>query len=289
MLIPTWQLLRDTVKQALNDDVPRLGAALSFYTMLSLGPLMVLLLTAAGWIYGADAARTEIHSAVLRIAGSEEADSIQSLLSSPPTAQSGLLAAILNIVVLLVGASSIFVQLQDAFNIIWKTPPKTDGTIREMVRKYSLSFLMLMGMALALILSATITAALAIADRMLHLLPHFMAGLIELANLGISLGIISLIFGLMFKFVPDRKIAWGDVWMGAVLTSILFNIGQFSISFYLSHTGLMSSYGAAGSLVALLVWVYYTAQISFFGAAFTCVYAHRYGSYRNEALPAAAR
>ncbi|WP_197488977.1 YihY/virulence factor BrkB family protein [Planctomyces sp. SH-PL14] len=275
----TWPLLKQTAAEWNEDRAPQLGAALAFYTALSLAPLLVLLLRIAAAIFGDDqAARLEIEHQTQSLMGEEGAEAIQAMIDNADDSQGGLVATILSLVTLLFGASGVFGQLQVSLNTIWEVEPKPGRGVWGFVRDRFLSFAMVLGVAFLLLVSLVVSAGLTFATSYLqHFLgeSQFLGGAL---NAIISTVVISVLFALMFKLLPDVKMAWKDVWLGAIVTAILFSLGKGAIGMYLGHSALSSSYGVAGSLVVLLVWVYYSAQILFFGAELTQVYANQYGS-----------
>jgi len=282
--LASWRLLVETVTRGIKDRVPQLGAALAFYAMLSVMPMLVLLLSAAGFFYGAEESGGHIDQLVMHYFGARQAEVVQNLLSMATQKQQvGTSLAIVNILILIFGASGVFTQLQDVLNYIWRTPARPGRAIIRMLKEHFLSFIMLLGTGLLMvtlvIASMILTAAINFATSLMPLFAKGVQSITLLANFGI----LTLVFAFTFKVIPAMKIAWCDVWIGAALASVLFGVGQFVIGFYLGHSGLIAGYGAAGSLVALLIWIYYSAQIYFFGAEFTYLYAHRFGSYKEIA------
>ncbi|HEY0984142.1 YihY/virulence factor BrkB family protein [Schlesneria sp. T3-172] len=272
-----WNLLRQTASDWSEDNVPRLGAALSFYTALSIAPLLVLSLRVAASVFGEEAARGEIESQIQSMIGEQGAEAIQSMLQSANQPETGTWATILGLVTLLFGASGVFGQLQESLNTIWDVTPKPGQGLWSFIRYRFFSMAMVMSFAFLLLVSLIISAGLSFAGGYLFNWLSQFEGLTQAANFVASLLVFTLLFAMMFKYVPDAEIKWKDVWLGAFMTAVLFNIGKFVIGLYLGRTTFASSYGVAGSLIVLLVWVYYSAQIIFFGAEFTQVYANRYG------------
>jgi membrane protein len=273
-------LLRNSFKEWNQDKCPQLGAALAYYTVFSLAPLIVVLLSVFGLIYGnVGQARERILDQLGYLVDSSGLKVIQDIANNVAQPKAGILAAAIGILVALFGASGIFGQLQDALNIIWEVKPKPDQGILGFIRTRFLSFAMVGGVCFLLLASLTLEGLL----RGLHsylqsVLPggHYLG----LAIFYIfDLAIILLLFAMIFRYLPDAKIAWRDVWIGAALTAILFLIGKFLLGLYLSSGAASSAYGAASSLVTLLLWIFYSAQILLFGAEFTKVYANRYGSH----------
>ncbi|MBA4017769.1 MAG: ribonuclease BN [Pirellula sp.] len=272
-----WSLVQQTAAEWNEDKVPRLGAALAFYTALSLAPLLVFTLQIAAIFFGDEAARGELVHQMHGLVGDDGAAAIQGMIAERKN-EDGTAVTLLGIATLLFGASGVFGQIQDSMNTIWEVRAKPGGGLLGMIRDRFLSFTMVLGIAFLLLVSLLISASLTALGTILHVLPEAWHWLGQAAEFVVSMMIITILFALMFKLLPDVKIGWNDVWLGASLTAALFMVGKFLIGLYLGHSALASSYGVAGSFVVLLVWVYYAAQIFFFGAEFTQVYANRYGS-----------
>jgi membrane protein len=271
-------LFRETGRQWLEDKVPRLGAALAYYSALSLAPLLVIAIAIAGLFFGEAAARGHLLDQFRGLVGVQGGEAIETMIAHARKPRTGTIAGVVGVVVLLFGASGVVGQLQDALNTIWEVAPKPGRGVLGFLRDRFLSLAMVLGVGFLLLVSLVLTTVLtALGTYVTGLLPGA-AVLLHALNSVVSLVVITLLFALIFKLLPDVKISWGDVWIGAVLTAVLFTLGKFLLGLYLGHSGLSSTYGAAGSLVALLVWVYYSAQILFFGAEFTKVYADRLGS-----------
>jgi membrane protein len=273
------RLLKETFKEWQEDKVSRLAAALAYYTVFSLAPLLIIAIAVAGAVFGEEAARGEIVGQIRGLVGSDGAEVIETAIASAnrPDANGGI-ASVISVVVLLFGASGVFTQLQDALNTVWEVQPKPGQGIATMLRQRFLSFSMVLVIGFLLLVSLVLSAGLtALSSYMSHLLPG-LDFVWQMANYVISFVVITFLFALIYKFLPDVKITWNDVLIGAIITSVLFVIGKFFLGLYLGQGTFASTYGAAGSLVVLLAWVYYSAQIIFFGAEFTQVYARRYGS-----------
>jgi membrane protein len=278
MLAKTWTLLKQTGTEWTSDNAPRLGAALAFYSVLSIAPLTVIALAIGGAVFGADAARGELVGQVEGMVGRQGAAAIQEMIAHAEKPATGTLAAIAGIVTLLVGAGGVFGQLQDTLNVIWKVRPKPGRGLWRMIRDRFFSFTLVLGTGFLLLASLVVTAAMhALGEYLLGLMPGAQI-LGHMLNFVLSFAATALLFALIFRFIPDARVAWSDVWIGALLTAALFTLGKFLLGLYLGRGAVSSAYGAAGSLVVLLVWIYYSAQILFFGAEFTQVYAKRYGS-----------
>jgi membrane protein len=273
-----WRLLRETFADWTEDKAPQLGAALAFYTALSITPLLVITLGVAAFFLGDNAAAGQVSEQLRELVGDEGGNAIEDMIASANEPATGAFATTLSIITLLVGASGVFGQLQGALNTIWEVQPKPGRGVWGFVRDRFLSFAMVMGMAFLLLVSLVITAGIAAAHNLLGGLPDSLPWLAQGINFAASFAVLTLLFGMMFKLLPDVKMAWSDVWLGAAVTAILFTVGKFAIGLYLGHSSMASSYGVAGSFVVLLVWVYYSAQILFFGAELTQVYANQFGS-----------
>jgi membrane protein len=261
-----------------EDKAPRLGAALAYYTVFSLAPLLLVVIAIAAFVFGEKAAQGQIVGQIEGLIGPDSARAIQDMLANAQKPSSGIVATVVGVVMLLAGASGVFGQLQDALNTVWEVEPKPDRGLVGIVRDRFLSLTMVLGTGFLLLVSLVVSAALATAGQALHRLSPGLEAIGHVVEIAVSFGIVSLLFALIFKYLPDAKIAWRDVWFGAVVTAALFVIGKFAIGLYLGHASIGSAYGAAGSFVVILVWVYYSAQILLFGAELTQVYANRSGS-----------
>ncbi|MEA5592902.1 YihY/virulence factor BrkB family protein [Rivularia sp. UHCC 0363] len=273
-----WRLLKETFKEWNDDKASRLAAALSYYTIFSLAPLLIIAIAIAGAVFGDEAASGEIVKQIQGLVGKAGAEVIQTALQNAQKPDTRNIASIISIGVLLFGASNVFAQIQDALNTIWEVEPKKGQSIWKIIRKRFLSFAMVGGVGFLLLVSLIVNTALeAMLKYFNSLLPGF-DWLWQIGNFAISFAIITVLFALIYKVMPDAKIAWNDVWIGSAMTSLLFVIGKSLLGIYLGNSSFGSAYGAAGSLIVLLAWINYAAQIIFFGAEFTQVYATRYGS-----------
>ena len=273
-----WELLKETFDEWNEDKASRLAAALAYYTVFSLAPLLIIVIAIAGSVFGEEAARGEIVNQIQGLVGKTGAEFIETAIENASQPTSGTIASIISVIALLFGASGIFAELQDSLNVIWEVAPKPGPAVKGFIRQRFLSFAMVLGIGFLLLVSLIISAGLtAVSSYFSHLLPG--ADLLwQVANFAISFGITMLLFAMIYKFLPDAKITWSDVLIGAAITSLLFSIGRFLLGLYLGNGTFGSTYGAAGSVVIILAWVYYAAQILFFGAEFTQVYARKYGS-----------
>ncbi len=273
-----WTLFTETFQKWNADKAPRLGAALAYYTTFSLVPLLVLSITIAGLAFGKEAAEQSIMAQIESMMGPQSASAIHQMLVIAQKPASGLLASLIAIGTLLFGASGVFAQLQDALNTVWGIDVKTNRGVWGTIKDRFLSLLAVLGTAFLLLVSLVLSAALsAFGTLYLSWMPG-QESVLHVTDLIVSLTFITVLFAMMFKLLPDAKIAWRDVWVGAGLTSLLFTLGKVLIGLYLGKAEVGSAYGTAGSLVIMLVWVYYSSQIFLFGAEFTSVYANRYGS-----------
>lgn len=274
-----WRLLKETFKEWNDDNASRLAAALSYYTIFSLAPLLIIAIAIAGAVFGDEAAKGEIVKQIQGLVGKDGAEVIQTALENAQKPDTRNIASIISIGVLLFGASNVFAQIQDALNTIWEVEPKPGRSILQTLRKRFLSFAMVGGVGFLLLVSLILNAVLAgMVNYFGNLIPGF-DFLWQFANFAISFAVITLLFALIYKVMPDAEIAWNDVWIGSAMTSLLFVIGKSLLGLYLGNGSFGSAYGAAGSLIVLLAWINYAAQIIFFGAEFTQVYATKYGSH----------
>jgi len=274
-------LIKETFNHWLDDKASRLAAALAYYTVFSLPPLLILVIALAGTFLGEEAARGEVVIQLQSLIGSEGAKAIEAVIegASKSSAASSLSASIISVVILLFGATAVMTQLQDALNTIWGVAAKPGNMIKIFVFQRLLSFGMILGVVFMMLASLIMSAALGIISKYLGGLFPGLEFISAFIDLSISLTVISCIFAMMFKYLPDVKIKWRDVLIGAVITALLFNLGKYLIGLYLAKSAFNSTFGAAGSLVVLLAWIYYSAQILFLGAEFTQVYARRRGAY----------
>jgi len=273
-----WGLLKTTFADWQEDKVPRLGAALAYYTMFSLAPLIVIAIAVAGLIFGEQAVQGRFQEQLSGVLGNEAAQGVQALVASAQKPELGSIAAIIGVVVLLFGASGVFGELQDALNTIWEVKPKPGRGVWGIIRDRFLSFSMVMGVCFLLLVSLVISTGVAAVQQAVGNNMELSEPAAHALNFVITFGIITLLFAMIFKILPDVEIGWRDVWLGAVVTALLFTIGKLLIGLYLGHAAVSSSYGAAGSVVVVLIWTYYSAQILYLGAEFTQVYARTYGS-----------
>ena len=272
-----WQLVKEAASDWSHDRAPRLGAALAYYTVFSLVPLLIIIIALIGLVFGQEAAQSAIMAQIAHLVGEQSAAAIKDMIQRASQPSTGLLATLIAIVTLLVGASGVFGQLQDALNAVWGVEPKEGRGIWGFIKDRFLSFVAVLGTGFLLLVSLVLSSALAAFGKWFSGLLPLPEAVLETFNFLLSFVVVTGLFALIFKVLPDARIAWRDVWVGAALTSALFTIGKFAIGLYLGKSDVGSAYGAAGSLVIVLVWVYYSAQILLFGAEFTQVYANRLG------------
>ncbi|HYQ43501.1 MAG TPA: YihY/virulence factor BrkB family protein [Polyangiaceae bacterium] len=273
-----WQLVKETGSGWDEDNVARLAAALAYYTLLSIAPLIVLAVAVTGLAFGEEAARQHIAGELASVVGTGAAEAIQSIAKNARAPGTGVLSIAVGVVVLLFGASGVFGELQAALNTVWDVAPKPGRGIWGIVKDRFFSFTLVVGVAFLLLVSLVVSAALTWVGAFFeHTLPGG-AVLWQVLNFCISLGVVTALFALIFKTLPDVRIHWRDVWVGAAVTAGLFTLGKFGLGLYLGSAGVSSAYGAAGSIVALVIWVYYSAQVLLLGAEFTEAYARRFGS-----------
>jgi membrane protein len=285
-ITPTFALVKHTATEWIDQGVSRMGAALAFYTLFAIAPLFIIVLAIAGLWFGEAAARRELFSQVSGLVGSEGGDAIQALISAANRPKTGAWATVIAVVTLFVGATGVFVQLQDALNSIWGVRRAPGRGLRNFIKDRLLSFALIVGIGFLLLVSLVLSAGLSALGKYMGGLLPVQETLWQGINFVVSFGVITLLFAMIFKLLPDVKIAWRDVWIGAMLTALLFNLGKFLLGLYLGRSSVTSAYGAAGSLVIVLLWVYYSAQILFFGAKFTQLYASQHSSHL-EPVPGA--
>lgn len=277
--------LLDTFKRTYQgwkeDHASRLAASLAYYTIFSLAPLLVIAIAIAGLIWRHEDVEAQIMAQSQSLVGVDGATFIADMIRSASNPTEGILATVIGIITLLFGALGVFNELQNALNVIWEVKEeKTEGflqTIKKVVFNRLLSFSMVLGIGFLLLVSLVISAGLSATQELVGNTFPISEFFLQLVNLIVSIGVITLLFALIYKYLPDAEIPWRYVWMGAFVTAILFSLGKLAIGVYLGNSAIASSFGAAGSLVLLLVWIYYSAQILFFGAEFTQVYANKYG------------
>jgi membrane protein len=274
-----WQFVKDIITQWIEDEPFQLASSLSYYTLFSLAPLLLIAIAVAGLVFGREAAQNQIVETLGGMLGSESAEAVQGMIenaSSKP--KEGMISTVFGAVALLFGAGGVVGQLQTSLNKVWGVVPKSGQGVWGFIRQRFISFAMVMAVGFLLLVSLAATAFLSLLSQYIGNLIGGAAFIAHLLDILISFTFVTVLFAMIYKFLPDVEIQWKDVWIGAVLTSLLFTIGKFLIGLYLGSSGVTSAYGAAGSLITVLLWVYYSSLIFFLGAEFTQVYASTYGS-----------
>ena len=277
-----WQLVKGAASAWIDDYAPSMGAALSYYTVFSLAPLLLIVVSVAGLVFGEEAVRGELFAQLQGLMGADAAKAIQDLLASVNKPAKGVFATLIGIALLIFGATTVFGELQDALDRIWRAPAREKGGLWSLLRARLLSFGMILGLAFLLMVSLVLGAAIAALGKWWG--PAFggWETLLQIVNLVVGFGLTTVVFAMIYKMMPRVKVQWHDVWLGALVTSLLFTIGKFLIGLYIGKSGVASGFGAAGSLIVVFIWVYYSAQIFLLGAEFTWVYAKTLGSLRSE-------
>ena len=273
-----FNLLKETFADWSEDKATRLAAALAYYTIFSIAPLLVIGIGIAGLVLGRQAVQGQLMSQIKGAVGDQAAGLIQTMIQNTSEPSAGIAATVIGIVILLFGASGVFGQLQDALNTVWEVVPKPGRPFLRTLADRIVPFIMVLGIGFLLLVSLAISAVLTIAAQFLGSAVGQTALIGEVVNFVFFFLVSTLLFALIFKILPDAEISWRDVWVGAAFTSLLFGVGRLLLGLYLGRAGVASPYGAAGSLVVLLLWIYYSAQILLLGAEFTQVYAKRYGA-----------
>jgi membrane protein len=275
-------ILKLTYQGWKEDKASRLSAALAYYTVFSLAPLLIIVIAITGLFWQRDVVQSQVMNQIEGLVGPQGEEFVSSLLSSANKPAQGIIATIVGIITLLFGALGVFNELHNALNTIWEVKEEeTKGflaSVKKVIFSRLLSFTMILGIGFLLLVSLVVSAGLSAVQETIGNAIPISEILLQLANLVISIGVITVLFALIYKYLPDAEIAWRDVWLGAFVTAIFFSLGKMLIGLYLGNSAVASSFGAAGSLALLLIWIYYSAQILFFGAEFTQVYANNYGS-----------
>jgi membrane protein len=273
-----WGVVRDTVSDWITHNASSLGAALAFYTLFSIAPILVIAMAVAGSVFGPNVAETQVLDQMRGLLGDAGAKAVQSLLASAH--QSGLkgVAAAIGVVTLLIGATSVFGELQKTLDYIWKSPEKSSVAWWRILRSRILSVGLILGVGFLLMVSLVVSAALSALGAWFQTFLVQWSVILPALDLVLSLGLATVLFAMIYKFVPREDIAWGDVWIGGLVTACLFTVGKQLIGLYLGRSSLSSAYGAAGSVMVLLLWIYYSAQIFLLGAEFTHVFTYALGS-----------
>jgi membrane protein len=286
-LPPYWlrrmnTVLTESLKAWIEQRASSKGAALAFYTLFSMTPILVLAIAVAGYFFGAEAAQGEIIIQMQGLVGPNGAQAIQALLSAARDPASGLVATIVASVLLLAGTTTVFVELKGSLDELWGIKKSRQSGFRVLMRTRLMSFGLVLVLAFLLLISLVVSAALAVLERYAGGIWSSSAVVLSTIPSLISFGVIACLFAVIYKMLPDVQLSWRDVWTGAIFTAGLFSLGKYAIGLYLGNSAVASSFGAAGSVVALLVWVYYSAQMFFLGAEFTRQYALWFGSLQHE-------
>lgn len=278
-----WSMAKEAVSAWIDDFAPSMGAAIAYYTAFSLAPLLIIVIAIAGLVFDRDAASGYLYSQISALLGNEGGLAVRALVDSASASEKGTLATAIGIVLLLVGATTVFGELQTDLDRIWKVPAaaRSEG-LWNLIRSRILSLGLVISIGFLLLVSLIISSVLAAFGEWWGGAFEDFDLLLQVLNSVVSLVVITVMFALMYKILPRAEIGWRDVWIGAAVTALLFTIGKFLVGLYLGKAGVASSFGAAGSLAVLLVWVYYSAQIFLLGAEFTWVYSHRAGSRRGQ-------
>ena len=281
-----WNLVRDAVTAWIDDFAPSMGAAISYYTVFSIAPLLLIVIAIVGFVYGRDAATGQIFDELRGMIGDEGAAAIQGMVKSASDPAKGTIATIIGAVTLLLGATTVFNELQSALDRIWRSPAaeKKEG-LWNLLRTRFLSFGLILSAGFLLLVSLVVSAGISALSTIWGPWLGGLEVLLQALNFLVSFGIITALFAIIYRFLPRVHIGWRDVWIGAAVTALLFTLGKFLIGLYIGKSSVVSGFGAAGSLAVVLVWVYYSAQIFLLGAEFTWVYSYRYGSRKGKELP----
>jgi membrane protein len=273
-----FRFLREVFDEWSKDNALTLGAALAYYTVFSMAPLLVMVIAIAGLVFGRADAQGEIVTQVQGLLGQAGAELIESMIERASEPKSGVLATVISLATMLFGASGVFAQLQGSLNQIWGAETLRRTGVRGQLHRRVMSFSMILGIGFLLLVSLALTTLLSGLHEAIDRYLTVPTEALSLANFGLSFAVVTALFAMIFKILPDARIEWRDVWLGAGVTALLFTIGKWLIGMYLGRAGVTSVYGAAGSLVLVLLWVYYSSQLLFMGAEFTEVYSRRYGS-----------
>jgi membrane protein len=276
-----WSLFRQTLSEWSEDGAPRLGAALAYYSVFSIGPLLLIAIGVASLVFQSGVVEQQVINQISGLVGERGAEAVKAMMANASIGNRSQLATIIGVGVLVFGAIGVVVQLKDALNIIWDVEEPQSSGLWGYLRKYALSLAAVLGLGFLLAISLFTTTVISTAGTLWG--ASVPPAVLTTINFVADLAVLTLLFAMMFKWLPDTQIAWSDVWVGAAITTLLFVAGKYAIAFYLGKQGLESTFGAASSIVLILVWIYYSAQIVFLGAEFTQVYARRHGSHAGMA------
>ena len=284
MFSAAWKMLKETILAFISDEALSRGAAIAFYTVTSIAPVLLIVIAIAGLAFGRDAAQNAIIAQLSGLMGEQTADVLQTAVANASTKSSGILATIIGIITLIVTASGVFGEMQTALNAIWKAEPK-GTTVSRLIRARAASLGLVAALGFLLMVSLVVSTGLTAFGNYLNSVLPFGKVILMVLNTVVSLALISFLFAAIYKILPDRELEWGDVVVGAIVTGLLFTVGKSLISWYIGSSAVASSFGAAGALIVLLLWVYYSAQIFLLGAEFTKVYANSHGSKQRDQIP----
>ena len=285
-----WEILTETWNAWNTHKAPRAGAALAYYTLFSLAPLLVIVIAVAALVFGQEAAQGKIVTEIQGVVGQESARAIQAMIEKARAPAAGIFATVLSLMTMLLGATAVVGELKDTLNTIWNVQPAPGSGILSTLKARFMSLAFVLGIGFLLLVSLVVSAVLSVLSGFFnHLLPSpWLVQVWQVVNVIVSLGVITVLFAMLYRFLPDTEVPWRDVWIGAGITALLFVISKFLIGLYLGQSSMGSAYGSAGSLVLILVWVYYASLVLLFGAEFTAVYAHHHGSRAARESPIAA-
>jgi membrane protein len=290
-----WSLIKEAAASWSEDRAPSMGAAISYYSVFSLAPLLVIVITVAGLFFGADAVQGAVFAQVADLMGEDAAKAVGEMVQHASRPDTGSFAAIVSTLVLVIGATTVLAELQSALDIVWRVPERAKKSgLWAWLRSRLLTFGIVLALAFLMVVSLVMSAALSALGKWWGPMFGGWEGVAHTVDMLVSFGLLTVVFAVIYKLMPRASIRWHDVWIGAAVTSILFTIGKILIGLYLGKSSVASGFGAFGSLAIVLLWVYYSAQIFLFGAEFTWVYANKFGSRRKElaqapAAPAAAK
>ena len=275
-----WTIAKEAAANWSSHRDSRQGAALAYYSIFSLGPIIAIAIAVAGFFFGREAVSGQVAASITGMLGDTGAKAIQAMLADAGRPREGLLATVLGVGTLLFAAIGVVVQLKDALNTVWEVDDVPGHGVWHFLRSYVVSLAAILALGFLLLVSLIVTAGLAAFGK--HAAPHIQEWLLHIISLSASISVISLLFAMMFKWLPDADVAWHDVWLGAIITAILFEMGKSAIGFYIGKQGLDSTYGAAASIIVVLIWVYYSSQIILMGAEITYAFAKHHGSIRKR-------
>jgi membrane protein len=275
-----WTVAKEAAINWSSHNDARQGAALAYYSVFSLGPIILIAIAIAGLFFGHEAVTAQVISSLRDMLGDTGAKAIETMLAGASRPSEGALATILGIGALLFAAVGVVVQLKDALNVVWEMKDSEESGVSHFARNYVLSIAAVLALGFLLLVSLLVTAALAAAGKFAA--PYFPEGILHIVSVLVSFAVVALLFAMTFKWMPDVMVGWRDVWLGAVLTAFFFEVGKAAIGVYIGKQGLESTYGAAASIVVVLIWVYYTSQIILMGAEITHAYAKHKGSIKQQ-------